>query len=87
MSIWEAGRNASTPMFTIKPPLTTDFTLPLIRPSSLKNARNLVPVLPVGGFFLGEDDHAFIVLEALEQDVYFVAYFEVFDVFKFGDRI
>ena len=31
-----AGRKASTPMLTIRPPLTTDLTLPLMRPSPSK---------------------------------------------------
>src|SRR5207244_1745583 len=49
------------------------------------NARDLVPVLAVSGFFLREHDHAFIVLEALEQDIDFIADFERVGVFKFAD--
>ena len=70
-------------MFTIRPPLTTDFTLPLIRPSPAKTLRDLVPVLAIGRFLLREHDHAFVVLEALEQHFHFVADFERLDVFEF----
>ena len=52
----------------------------------LKHARDLVPVLAIGGFLLREHDHAFVVLEALEQHIDFVADFEVFDVLKFAER-
>src|SRR5213082_1550140 len=83
MSICDAGKNASTPMFTMRPPLTTDFTLPLIRPSPAKTC-DLVPILPVSGFLLGENDHAFIVFEALEEHFHFVADFHRFDVLELG---
>ncbi len=36
MSICEPGRKASTPTLTMRPPLTTDLTLPLTRPPSWK---------------------------------------------------
>ena len=36
MSICEPGRNASTPMLTVRPPLTTALTLPLMSPPSWK---------------------------------------------------
>ena len=40
-----------------------------------KNAGDLVPVLTIGGLFLRKHDHAFIILETLEQYFHFVAYF------------
>ena len=86
MSICEAGRNASTPMLTIRPPLTTDLTLPLIRPSPAKTLRDLVPVLAIRGLLLREHDHAFLVLEPLEEHFHFVADFERLDVVEFGRR-
>ena len=86
MSICDAGKNASTPMFTIRPPLTTDFTLPLIRPSPSKTLHDLVPVLPISGFLLREDDHAFVVFEPLEEHFHFVAHFERLDVVEFRYR-
>ncbi len=33
---------------------------------TLENLNDLVPVLPVGGFFLGEDDHAFVVFQPFQ---------------------
>jgi hypothetical protein len=51
----------------------------------LEDLDDLVPVLLVGGLFLGEDDHAFVVFEAFEEDFDFVAHFD-FLVFKFADR-
>ena len=84
MSICEPGRKASTPMLTIRPPLTTALTLPLMRPPSSKTCGDLVPVLLVRGLLLGEDDHAFVVFEALEEDFDFVADFERLDVIKFA---
>ena len=41
--------------------------------AALENLDDLFPVLLVGGLFLGEDDHALVVFEALEQDFDFVA--------------
>ena len=73
-------------MLTIRPPLTTDFTLPLIKPSPAKTLRDLVPVLAVGGFLLGEHDHAFVVFEALEEHFHFVAHFHRLDVLEFRRR-
>ena len=84
MSICEPGRNASTPMLTVRPPLTTALTLPLMRPLVLEDLDDLVPVLVVGGLLLGEDDHALVVFEALEEHFDFVADLEVFDVIEFA---
>ena len=83
MSICEPGRNASTPMLTMRPPLTTALTLPLTRPPSLQTLRILSQFCLRLGLFLGEDDHAFLVFEAFDEDFDFVADFEVFDVFEF----
>ena len=86
MSICEPGRNASTPMLTMRPPLTTALTLPLIRPSPWKTLDDLVPVLAVGGLLLREDDHALVVFEALEEHFDFVADFESLDVLELVRR-
>ena len=40
-SICDAGRNASTPTLTTRPPLTMDLTLPVMRPPSLQIVRIL----------------------------------------------
>ena len=48
-----------------------------------ENARDLVPVLAISRFLLRENDHAFVVFEALEEHFHFVADFEGIDVFKF----
>ena len=47
---------------------------------------DLVPVLFIGGAFLGEDDHAFVVFEADEEHFHFVADLEIFDVVEFRER-
>jgi hypothetical protein len=39
---------------------------------------DFVPVLFVGGFLFGEDNHALVVFETLEEDFNFVADFEFF---------
>ena len=51
------------------------FHFALDQPIAGKNARDLVPVLTIGGFLFRKHDHAFIILEALEQYFHFVAYF------------
>ena len=51
----------------------------------LEDLDDLVPVLLVGGFLLGEDDHALVVFEFLEEDFDFVADFD-FLVLEFGGR-
>jgi hypothetical protein len=35
-----------------------------------------VPVLFLGGLFLGEDDHALVVFEFFDQDIDFIADFD-----------
>ena len=52
------------------------FDLAFDQAIAFKDMHDLVPVLPIRGFFLGEDDHAFVVFEPLEQHVHFVADFE-----------
>ena len=47
------------------------------------NGEDLVPVLLELGLFLGEDDHAFLVFEFLDEDIDFVADFDGFDVVEF----
>ena len=47
------------------------------------NGDDLVPVLLELGLFLGEDDHALVVFELLDQDIDFVADFDGLDVFEF----
>src|SRR5664280_2160811 len=42
------------------------------------------PILLELGFFAGKDDHAFLVLEFLDEDVDLIAHFDGFDVFKFA---
>ena len=45
-----------------------------------EDLRDLVPVLAVGGLLLGEDDHAFVVFEPLEEHFDFVADLHRLDV-------
>ena len=47
------------------------------------DGEDLVPVLFEFGLFLGEHDHAFLVLEFFDEDIHLVADFDGFDVFKF----
>ncbi len=47
------------------------------------NGEDLVPVLLELGLFLGEDDHALLVLELLDQDIDFVADLDGLDVLEF----
>ena len=82
-SICDAGRNASTPMLTSRPPLTTALTLPLMRAAFVADGEDAFPVLLELGLFLGEDDHAFLVFEFLDQDIDFVADFDGLDVVEF----
>ena len=64
--------------------MTTALTLPAMVPPSLQMVRILLPVLFKFGLFLGEDDHALLVLELFDQDVNFIADFDGFDVFEFA---
>ena len=84
MSIWLPGRNASTPTLSMRPPLTTALTLPLMRPPSLKTL-TIFSQFCVLGAFSGEDDHALVVLEAFEQDFDFVADFEGVRIVEFAE--
>ena len=70
-------------MLTIRPPLTTALTLPLMMPPSLQIVRILSQFFLELRLFLGEDDHALVVFEFFDQDFDFVADFDGLDVFKF----
>ena len=48
------------------------------------NSNNFLPVLAVGGFLLGEHDHALVIFEFYEKHFDFVTLFD-FLVFKFCD--
>jgi hypothetical protein len=52
----------------------------------VKDLRDLVPVLFVGGALLGEDDHSLIVFEPAEEDLHLVSDLEIFDVVELGKR-
>ncbi len=71
-------------MLTVRPPLTTARDLALDEAVALENFDDLFPVLLVGGFFLGEDDHALVVFEALQEHFDFVADLEFVDVLELG---
>ena len=43
---------------------------------AVKNTRDFVPVLTICGLLFRKDDHAFVVFQALEEDVHFVTDFE-----------
>ena len=86
MSIWLPGRNASTPMLTMRPPLTTLLTLPLMRPSPWNTLDDLLPILAVERLFAGEDDHALVVFEPFEEHVDLIADVHVVEVVEFGER-
>ena len=82
-SICDAGKKASTPTLTTRPPLTTDLTLPVMRAAFVADGEDFVPVLFELGFFVGEDDGAFLVFEFFDEDIDFVADFDGFEVVKF----
>ena len=69
MSTWLPGRNAFTPMSTERPPFTRPTMVPLTISSRSQAARDLVPDAHLVGLLLGEDDHAGVVLTALEEDL------------------
>ena len=48
------------------------------------HAHDLIPVLLMGGLFLGKDDDAFVVFEAFQKDLDLVPHFD-FLVFKLGN--
>ena len=62
------------------------FDLALDQSVAGKNLGDLVPVLTIGGLLLREDDHAFVVLEALEEHFDFVADFERLNVVELRRR-
>ena len=59
--------------------------LALHQAAVFKHLDDLVPVLLVGGLFLREDNHALIVLEALQEDFHFVPLLNLI-VLKLGGR-
>jgi hypothetical protein len=69
-----------------KPAFHDRFYLALDQAVAVKNTRDLVPVLAIRGLLLRENDHAFVIFEALEEHVYFIPNFEILDVLKLGDR-
>ena len=48
------------------------------------HAHDLVPILLMGGLFLGKDDDTFVVFEAFKKDLDLVPYFDLL-VFKLGN--
>ena len=68
-SICDPGRNARTPMSTASPPLMRSMTRPMTTLRILVGLLDLVPDLHLLGLLAREDDVAFTVLGALEQDV------------------
>ena len=51
----------------------------------MEDLGDLFPVLLVGGLLLGEDDHAFIIFEALKEHFDFITDLDVF-VFELRRR-
>jgi len=51
---------------------------------AFEDADDFFPVLALGRFFFREDNHALVVLEALEEDFYLVADLDGFRFVKFG---
>jgi hypothetical protein len=51
---------------------------------ALEDADDFFPILTLGGLLLGEDNHALVVFEALEQDFDLVADLDILRVFEFG---
>src|SRR6478735_1086450 len=69
-----------------QPTLNHRFHLALDQSVAGKNLGDLVPVLTIGGFLLREHNHAFVILEALEEHLHFVAYFERLNVVELRRR-
>ena len=59
-----------------EPAFDDGFDLALDQAVALENGGDFVPILAVGRLLFGKDDHALIVLEALEQHIHFVADFQ-----------
>jgi hypothetical protein len=53
------------------------------RAAFIANGEDAFPILLELGLLLGEDDHSLPVFEFFNQDIYFVADFDGFDVLKF----
>ncbi len=84
MSTCEPGRNFHSDVHH-ETALDDALHLALHETTGLGHFDNLVPVLLVGGLLLGENHHALVILEALQEDFHFVPRFKFF-VFKFGRR-
>jgi hypothetical protein len=69
MSMCDAGRKESTPMLTIRPPLTLARTRPEAMEPSGKPGENVVPVLLLFGLVERNDGIPVLVLELLEENV------------------
>ena len=53
------------------------------QPVAREDARDLVPILTIGGLLLRENDHALVVLEPFEEHFHFIADFHRVDVVEF----
>jgi len=76
----EAGMNASTPMETMRPPLTLAFTRPAATEPSGKFGEDVVPILLLLGLVEGEDGIAVLVFEFLDEHLDRGADLELTDV-------
>ena len=83
MSICDAGQKRFDADVHHQAAFDDGFHLALDQAVAGKNARDLVPVLTISRFLFRKHDHAFVVLEALEQHFHFVANLKRIDVFEF----
>jgi hypothetical protein len=60
--------------------------LALDDPAFVEDLDDLLPVLTVGGAFLREDHHAFIIFEAAEEHFHLVSNLEILRVLELGKR-
>ena len=84
MSTWRAGQERLDADVEHEAALDHGLDLAADEAAVVENLDDLFPVLLLGGLFLGEDDHAFVVLEAFEEDFDFAADFERFAVLEFA---
>ena len=85
MSTWRAGQERLDADVEHEAALDHGLDLAGDESAVVENLDDLFPVLLLRGLFLGEDDHALVVLEALEQHFDFAADFERFAVFEFAE--
>ncbi len=69
-----------------QPPLDHGLDFAGDRAALVANGEDAIPVLLEFGFFLGEDNHAVLVLQFFDQDIDLVADLDGFDVLKFIGR-